>query len=131
MPADCCKIRVVQCKLTIKNGPAGLDMHLRGSPNYVYQLTINNSLYQTVTQMLAQPLYGYRYVICTCSAPMCCHGVYVQGLHSTGHQQHPTQELAIRAATLTLATNLQFPHLGVSFSKYYLRMHRAYWGAAV
>ena len=31
---------------------------------------------------------------------MCCHGVCVQGLHSTGHLQHPTQELAIRVATL-------------------------------
>ena len=38
---------------------------------------------------------------------MCCHGVCVQGLHSTGHLQHPTQELTIRVATLThLASSL-------------------------
>ena len=52
--------------------------------------------------MLAQSLCGYRCVICTYAAPMCCHGVCVQGLHSTGHLQHPTQELAIRVATLTI-----------------------------
>ena len=51
--------------------------------------------------MLAQPLYGYKCVMCTCTAPMCCHRVCVQGVHSTGHLQHPTQELAIRVATPT------------------------------
>ena len=34
---------------------------------------------------------------------MCCHGVCVQSLHSTGHLQYPTQELAVRVATLALA----------------------------
>ena len=80
-------------------------MPMRESPNLVNQLANTQSyLYQTITQTLAQPLCGYRCVICTCAAPMCCHGVCVQGLHSTGHLQHPTQELAIRVATLTLNT---------------------------
>ena len=78
-------------------------MPIRESPNLVNQLTTLNCLYQTVTQTLAQSLCGYKCVICTCTAPMCCHGVCVQGLHSTGHLQHPTQELAIRLATLTIA----------------------------
>ena len=77
-------------------------MPLRESLNYIYQLTTTNSLYQTVTQTLAQLLCGYRCVICTYTAPMCCHGVCVQDLHSTGHLQHLTQELAIRVATFTL-----------------------------
>ena len=76
-------------------------MLIRESPNLVNQLTIPKGLYQTITQMLAQLLCGYRCVICTYAAPMCCHGVCVQGLHSTRHLQHPTQELAIRVATLT------------------------------
>ena len=32
---------------------------------------------------------------------MCCYGVCVQGVHSTGHLQHPIKELAIRVTTLT------------------------------
>ena len=59
-------------------------------------------MYQTVTLMLAQLLCNYKYVICTFAAPMFCHGVCVQGVHSTRHLQHPTQELAIRVATLIL-----------------------------
>ena len=59
-------------------------MPMRESPNLVNQLTTPKCLYQTITQTLAQSLCGYRCVICTCSAPMCCHGVCVQGLHSTG-----------------------------------------------
>ena len=51
--------------------------------------------------MLYQPLCGYRYIIYTGSAPMCYHGVCVQGLHSIGHLQHPTQELAVRVTTFT------------------------------
>ena len=77
-------------------------MPIRESPNLVNQLTTPNCLYQTITQTLAQSLCGYKCVICTCAAPMCCHGVCVQGLHSTRHLQHPTQELAIRVATITL-----------------------------
>ena len=80
-------------------------MPIRESPNLVNQLTIPKCLYQTVTQTLAQSLCGYRCVIYTCSAPMCYHGVCLQGLHSTRHLQHPTQELAIRVATLTLPTS--------------------------
>ena len=76
-------------------------MLFRGSPNYVYQLTTTNSLYQTITQKLAQPMCGYGCVICTCAVPMCCHGVCVQGLHSTVLLQHTIQELAIRVVTLT------------------------------
>ena len=53
--------------------------------------------------MLARPLYGYRCVICTCAVHMCYHGVCVQGLYSTGHLQHPTQELAIRVTTLIVS----------------------------
>ena len=53
-----CKFGVVQCKITSQNRPAGLYMPLRGSPNYVYQLTTTNSLHQTVIQTLAQPLCG-------------------------------------------------------------------------
>ena len=34
--------------------------------------------------------------------PMCCDGVCVQGLHSTGHLQYPIHALAIRVTTLTL-----------------------------
>ena len=77
-------------------------MPIRESPNLVNQLTIPKCLYKTITQTLSQLLCSYKCIICTCSAPMCCHGVCVQGLHSTGHLQHPTQELAIRVATLTL-----------------------------
>ena len=62
--------------------------------------------------MLAQPLCGYRCVIFTCAAPMCCHGVCVQGLHNTGHLQHPTQELAIRVTTLT------FPRTRMDWGSY-------------
>ena len=97
-----CKFRVIQCKIISQNGPAGLDLPLRGSPNYVYQLTTTNSLHQIVTQTLAQLLCGYSCVIYTCAAPMCCYGMCVQGLHSTKHLQHPIQELAIRVTTLTL-----------------------------
>ena len=79
-------------------------MLIRESPNLVNQLTTPKCLYQTITQTLAQSLCGYRCVICTCDTPMCCHRVCVQGLHSTGHVQHPTQELAIRVATLTTTT---------------------------
>ena len=79
-------------------------MPMRESSNLVNQLTTPEHLYQTIIQMLDQSLCGYRYVICTCAAPMCCHGVYVQGLHSTRYLQHPTQELAIRVATLTPQT---------------------------
>ena len=78
-------------------------MPIRESSNLVNQLTTPKGLYQTITQTLAQSLCGYRCVICTCSAPMFCYGVCVQGLHSTGHLQHPTQELAIRVASLTMA----------------------------
>ena len=56
--------------------------------------------------MLAQPLCGYRCVIYTCAVPMCCYGVCVQGVHSTGHLQHPAQELAITVTTLTGAADL-------------------------
>ena len=77
-------------------------MSIRESLNLVNQLTTPNCLYQTIIQTLAQSLCGYRCIICTCATPMCCHRVCVQGLHSTGHLQHPTQELAIRVATLTL-----------------------------
>ena len=52
--------------------------------------------------MLAQPLCGYRCIICTYAAPISCNGVCVQGVHSTRHLQHPTQQLAIRVTTLTL-----------------------------
>ena len=97
-----CKFRVVQCKITSQNGPAGLDVPLRGSPNYIYQLTTTNSLLQTVTQTLAQPLYGHSCVICTYATPMCYYGVCVQGPHSTGHLQHPTLGLAIRVTALSL-----------------------------
>ena len=76
-------------------------MPIRESPNLVNQLTTPKCLYQTEKQMLAQPLCGYRCVICTFAAPMCYHGVFVQGLHSTGHLQHPTQEMAIRVTALT------------------------------
>ena len=38
----------VLCKLTSKYEQAGLDIPLTKSPNHVYQLTITNSLYQTV-----------------------------------------------------------------------------------
>ena len=78
-------------------------MPIRESSNLVNQLTTPKCLYQTIKQTLAQLLCGYNCVICTYSAPICCHGVCVQGLHSTGHLQHPTQELAIRVATFTLA----------------------------
>ena len=44
-----CKFRVLQCKILSQNGPARLDLPLRKSPNYVYQLTITNRLYQIVT----------------------------------------------------------------------------------
>ena len=98
----CCKFGVIQCNITSQNGPAGLDMPMRESPNLVNQLTTPKCLYQTIPQMLAQLLCGYRYVIYTCAASMCCHGVFVQGLHSTGHLQHPTKELAIRVTALTL-----------------------------
>ena len=97
-----CKFGVIQCNITSQNGPAGLDMPMKKSPNLVNQLTKPKCLYQTITQMLDQSRCVYRCVICTCAAPMCCHGICVQGLHSTGHLQHPTQELAIRVATLTL-----------------------------
>ena len=50
--------------------------------------------------MLAQLLCSQRCVVCTFAAPMYCHRVCVQGVHITGHMQHPTQELAIRIATL-------------------------------
>ena len=102
---DLCKFGVIQCNITSQNGPAGLDMPTKESLNLVNQLSTPNCLYQTVTQTLAQSMCGYRCVICTCSAPMCCHGVCVQGLHSTRHLQHPTQELAIKVATLTLPHN--------------------------
>ena len=62
--------------------------------------------------MLAQPLCGCRCVICTCSMPMCCHGVCVRGVHSTGHLQHLTQELATR-----LGHN--------SYKSYHLQFRRA------
>ena len=52
--------------------------------------------------MLGQLLCGYKCVVYTCAAPMFCHGVCVQGLHRTGHLQHPKQELAIRVTTLIL-----------------------------
>ena len=52
--------------------------------------------------MLCQSLYGYRCVICTFCAPMCCYEVCVQGVHSTRHLKHLIQELAIRITTLTL-----------------------------
>ena len=76
-------------------------MLMRECPNLVNQLTTPKYLYQTITQTLDQPLYGYRCVIYICAAPMCCHGVCVQGLYSTGHLQNPTQELAIRVTALT------------------------------
>ena len=76
-------------------------MLLKYFQNISIEQPITNELYQTVLSTLAQPLCDYRCVICTRAAPMCCYGVCVQGVHSTGHLQHPTQELAIRGKTLT------------------------------
>ena len=70
-----CKFGVVKYKIRSQNGPVGPDMPMRESPNLVYQLTILKCLYKTITQTLAQLLCGYRCIICTCAAPMCCHGV--------------------------------------------------------
>ena len=64
--------------------------------------SLTNELYQTITLMLVQLLYSYRCFMCTYAAPMCCHGVCVQSVHSIGLLQHPTHELATRVATCTV-----------------------------
>ena len=40
-----CKFGIILCKLTSQNGLTGLDMLLKESPNYVYQLATTNRLY--------------------------------------------------------------------------------------
>ena len=57
-------------------------------------------MYQTVIQMLAQLVCGYRYIIYTCDASMRCYRVCLQGVHSTGYLQHPTLKLTTKVATL-------------------------------
>ena len=94
-----CKFGVVQCKFPSQNGQQDLICLWRVSK---LCLLINqyNNFYHTIIYTLAQSLCGYRFVVCTCAAPMCCYRVCVQGVHSTGHLQHPTKELAIRVTNL-------------------------------